>query len=121
MTTLRKRFGLTIRTLRKAKGLTQEMLGEKTGLHNTYIGAIERGERNPSLKCIEKIAKAFRVNIHELFSLPPIQRKTPAQREIIATEILSLMRNCDEHSLSLVRTILQDIIKWHKHQTRKGG
>lgn len=62
-----KNFGNNIRKLRKIKGLSQENLAFKTGLDRTYIGGIERGERNPSLKNIIKIAKALNVEISDLF------------------------------------------------------
>lgn len=61
------RFGKRIRQLRKAKGYSQEELAEKTGFHRTYIGMIERGERNPALKNIEKFALVFEIEIKELF------------------------------------------------------
>ena len=54
-----KKFGCKIRELRHAQGMSQEALAEKSGLHRTYIGGIERGERNISLINIEKIAKAL--------------------------------------------------------------
>ena len=54
-----KRFGCKVRDLRLAQGMSQEALAEKSGLHRTYIGGIERGERNISLINIEKIAKAL--------------------------------------------------------------
>jgi transcriptional regulator with XRE-family HTH domain len=62
-----KDFGKTIRFLRNQMEFTQEELAEKTGFHRTYIGQIERGERNPSLKNIEIFAKAFNYELYELF------------------------------------------------------
>ena len=53
--------------LRVQRNLTQEKLAEITDLHPTYIGRVERGERNLSLKNIEVFAKAFGVPIEELF------------------------------------------------------
>jgi len=61
-------FGSKIRKLRKTKGWSQEDLAFKTGLDRTYIGGIERGERNPSLKNIIKIAKSLNVEIYDLFN-----------------------------------------------------
>lgn len=62
-----KRFGLTIKRLRESKGISQEKLGEISDLHRTYIGMIERAERNITLKNIEKIAKALGTDISKIF------------------------------------------------------
>ena len=63
-----KRFGDKVRRLRVQKGITSQMeLALKVGLDRTYIGGIERGERNVALRNIEKIAKALGVSIGELF------------------------------------------------------
>lgn len=50
-----------------ARGLSQEELAFKASIHRTYLGGIERGERNPALKNIAAIAKALDVSIPELF------------------------------------------------------
>ena len=63
------KFGIKIQTLRKEKGWSQELLAEKSGFHRTYIGMIERGERNPSLINIEKFAQTFNLKISELLEL----------------------------------------------------
>ena len=60
-------FGCRVRQLRFNRGLSQEQFAERCGLHRTYIGAIERGERNVSLLNIEKIAIALGVKIVDLF------------------------------------------------------
>jgi len=61
-----KRFGCEVKKLRKAKGWSQEELGRRAKLHRTYIGSIERSERNVSLLNIERIAKAMGVQIESL-------------------------------------------------------
>jgi transcriptional regulator with XRE-family HTH domain len=60
------KFGKRVRKVRKEKGLSQEELSFKANLHRTYIGMIERAERNITLANIEKIANALEVNIKEL-------------------------------------------------------
>jgi transcriptional regulator with XRE-family HTH domain len=65
--TIQKQFGKRVRKLRAEKGLSQEELAFKVGIHRTYIGGIERGERNPSLKNIAAIAKALGVTLSDLF------------------------------------------------------
>lgn len=62
-----KVFGTKIRTIRLERDLSQERLAFLSGLHRTYIGAIERGERNISLKNIEKLAKALKISLEDLF------------------------------------------------------
>lgn len=64
---IRVAFGLAVRSLRKTKNMSQEQLAEKAQLDRTYIGGIERGERNISLINIEKIACALDVEVYELF------------------------------------------------------
>lgn len=59
-------FGQNVQKHRKALGLSQEQLAERAGLHRTYIGMIERSEKNITLRNIEKIAKALNINIQDL-------------------------------------------------------
>lgn len=66
-------FGKRIRQLRMQKGLSQEELGYEAGLHRTYIGQIERAEKNITLKNIAKIAKELDVNISELFDFSKLE------------------------------------------------
>lgn len=67
MFTIEKQFGKRVRELRLGKGLSQEELAFKSGVHRTYLGGIERGERNPSLKNVAALAKALGVTLSELF------------------------------------------------------
>ncbi|MET1172384.1 helix-turn-helix domain-containing protein [Paenibacillus amylolyticus] len=59
--------GNRIRELRKAKGWTQEQLAEAAGLHYSYIGGVERGDRNISLETLEKIINGLQVAAEEIF------------------------------------------------------
>ena len=67
MSDINKEVGLNIRKIREDKQLSQEKLATLADLHRTYIGQIERGEKNIGLKNIEKIAKALKVHIKDLF------------------------------------------------------
>lgn len=60
-------FGDTVQHLRKERNLSQLQLAEKADLHRTYIGMIERAEKNITLCNIEKIANALGVTIKDLF------------------------------------------------------
>ncbi len=55
-------FGLRVRKFRTERGYSQESLADKTGIHRTYIGGIERGERNPTLLMIHRIADAMKID-----------------------------------------------------------
>lgn len=59
-------FGNAIREIRTQRGISQEALADKCGLDRTYISGIERGERNPSLTNILKIAAALEVRAAEI-------------------------------------------------------
>ena len=63
-----KRFGKRLRLIRLAAGLTQESLAERAGLHPTYVGGVERGERNVGLDNILKLARALREHPSSLFA-----------------------------------------------------
>ncbi len=56
------RFGKAVRRIREAAGFSQEQLADRAGIHRTYIGGIERGERNPTLVTIHRIARALNVS-----------------------------------------------------------
>jgi transcriptional regulator with XRE-family HTH domain len=66
---IQKNFGERVRELRRKKGFSQEALALACGLDRTYIGSVERGERNISLLNIYKIAKALGVKARELFNV----------------------------------------------------
>lgn len=57
-----------LRTLRQQRGLSQEKLAELAGLHRTYIGSVERGERNISIDNIDALARALEINVPDLLS-----------------------------------------------------
>ena len=62
-----KKFGRAVRDQRQRMGLSQEKLAEEADLHRTYIGMIERAEKNVTLLNIQKISKALGVPISSLF------------------------------------------------------
>lgn len=59
-------FGLAVRKARKRKGLSQESLADLCGLHRTYIGGVERGERNLTLKSMVQISSALDTSVSKL-------------------------------------------------------
>ena len=79
-------FGLKIRQLRTDKNLSQEKLSFATGFHRTYIGMIERGERNISLTNMAVFAKVFEINVSELLDFSSINPKHSYKIYEIKTE-----------------------------------
>jgi len=61
------KFGERVRKERLKQGISQEKLATKAGVHRTYIGMIERAEKNITLENIEKVAQALNIPIKELF------------------------------------------------------
>lgn len=67
MSEIAKTVGQRIRSYRLQLGLSQEKVAELSGCHPTYIGQVERGEKNATLESIEKIAVAIKVPLSKLF------------------------------------------------------
>ena len=65
-------FGKKLREARLSRNLSQEALGDLAGIHRTYIGSVERGERNPSLEIICRLASVLMVQPSEL--MPELDR-----------------------------------------------
>jgi len=74
MSNINKEVGLNIRKIREDKGLSQEKLAALADLHRTYIGQIERGEKNIGLRNLEKIAKALGADIRVLVDTSKVDR-----------------------------------------------
>jgi transcriptional regulator with XRE-family HTH domain len=67
MEEVRIRFGKVLRERRRKLGVSQEAFADLCGLDRTYVGGIERGERNVALANIEKLARALKISLSELF------------------------------------------------------
>lgn len=106
-------FGNKVRALRKAQGLSQEKLAEKADLHYTYVGAVERGERNLSLSAIKKIARGLQVNISKLFIFDTF-KKTADESGLIKAEIMKLLTSLDTETLRIVSKVIKQILRLSK-------
>ncbi len=104
MQTIRARLGKRVRYLRTNLGWSQEKLGEKAGLHPTYVGGIERGERNVSLENLTKLSEAFQITLSELFQ--SLQRGSEGDRAL-RKKVKELLSEQDQAVKKLVSE-LQD-------------
>ena len=66
-TSLKSGLGAAIRHERSVLGISQGELADRAGLHRTYVSDLERGERNPSIQSIEKLARALHLSVATLF------------------------------------------------------
>ncbi|MBU6402399.1 MAG: helix-turn-helix domain-containing protein, partial [Verrucomicrobia bacterium] len=90
MPTIQELVGAKVRELRKARGWTLEELAEKAGKHYTYIGGLERGDRNVTVEVLHAVATALGVPIKSLFTLEPHPLET--RLNAAADDILSAIR-----------------------------
>lgn len=67
MATTKEKLGTRIQKLRKSLGYSQEELAEKINISRTHMGHIEQGRKSPSLKVMEKLAKALKVQVKDIF------------------------------------------------------
>ena len=74
---LQRRLGLNLRLHRKATGLSQEAFADLLGIHRTYMGGLERGERNVTLKTVERVAD--RLGIEPAVLLGPVEPTPPGR------------------------------------------
>lgn len=72
MMNLNEQIGLNIRTLREHKGWSQEKLAAVAGMHRNYIGQIERGEKNITIRNLARIAEALGISLSKLLDISEV-------------------------------------------------
>lgn len=102
--------GAKIRELRNHKGWTQEQLAEQAGFYYTYIGSVERGEKNISLLNLQKIADALKVDMNELFAYAK-EITVPSTKENTINELLEMMLKLKLTDLKKLKTIVKEFLK----------
>lgn len=104
-----KLVGTRIRALRKERGLSQEALGEKGGFHFSYIGQIERGEKNVSLLNLHKIAESLEVNLVQLFAYQDEEFMVTAAESDIQ-QIVSMLRDANDEKVRVAKNVLKELL-----------
>ena len=116
MDALLKEIGLSVNRYRKAQGLTQTALAKKAGLDYRYIGFVEQGRVNATVKTLEKITNALGICLCDLCP-PKNQRPEPKatkqnnEKEQIKNRILRNLNKCDIHALKLTDNFMKIIKK----------
>jgi transcriptional regulator with XRE-family HTH domain len=100
-------LGRRIRHLRNRRGITQEELGDKADVNYKYLGAIERGERNPSIDNLAKIAKALGIQLHELFVFEHEIEDT----QVLKKRIDDLLKNASKKEFKTIYGMVEAILK----------
>ncbi len=104
-----KLVGHRVRDLRKERGWSQEALGEKGGFHYSYIGQIERGEKNVSLLNLVKIADALEVGVPQLFAYLDDEEKYIGS-EADLQEIVKTLRTKKPHQVRMARNVVRELV-----------
>lgn len=104
-----KLVGARIRALRKERGYSQESLGEKGGFHFSYIGQIERGEKNVSLVNLAKIAESLDVNLIQLFAYIEEEFEVTEDEKQIK-EIVHLLRDSSPDNIRVAKNVIKGVL-----------
>ncbi|MDQ0914656.1 helix-turn-helix domain-containing protein [Paenibacillus sp. V4I5] len=105
-----KIVGARVRDIRKDRGLTQEQLAEVSGFHFTYVGAVERGEKNITLLNLEKMAEALNTEVQELFRYAELDLgQTSKQRDL--QEVLNLLMRQSNEEIKRAKLILSEFYR----------
>lgn len=112
MSKLAKTIGQRIRSYRTQLGLSQEKLAELSGCHPTYIGQLERGEKNATLESVEKIASSLNVSLSVLFENLGVKKMGEENIPLECYEFL-LTKNKEEQ-----KQILKILLEMDKYKNR---
>lgn len=110
-----KNIGIQIRILRKSKNISQEELSNIANLHPTYIGQVERGEKNLTISSLLSITNALDISLEKFFSL--IESNTPStldkENEILPYQkILYLLQDLNFKEQEALHKLIADLIRW---------
>ncbi|WP_047155039.1 helix-turn-helix domain-containing protein [Aneurinibacillus tyrosinisolvens] len=114
MSQLLKIIGERLRNFRKERGLSQEELAYLASLHSTYIGQLERGEKNVTIESLEKITRALGISLEELFRYV---QSTEKQRETsVLIEIISRLQGRSLEDQKTILKLLDLLTEWKDYK-----
>lgn len=100
-------LGIAVRTYRARLGWTQEELGERSGLHPSYIGQIERGVKKVSLETLRKLSAALNVGIADILGEKPVRYEPSGWEE----KLLGVLRDRPAREQSMVYRIAREALR----------
>lgn len=103
--------GRRIRDLRQQKKLSQEELGEISGFHFSYIGGVERAEKNISLLNLQKIADGLEVPLHELFLYSRHLRFKKTEKDNLINEIIHKLSDMSTSDLMKIQVLIDQLFE----------
>ncbi|CAN7734621.1 helix-turn-helix transcriptional regulator [Paenibacillus sp. LjRoot153] len=104
--------GARIRVFRKNRGLTQEQLGEKVSQPQSYIGGIERGEKNISLDTLERIVEALDIRPGDLFiSYDDSKSKDQIEKDKLIDFLNNLIKHRNIRELATITRLVEDVLR----------
>lgn len=103
-----KLIGDRIRDLRKQRGLSQEQLAELANFHYTYIGGVERAEKNITILNLIKIANALNVALYDLFEYTKLKSRAKSKADDL-DKILNLLLTLNSSDVKKVKNILMEM------------
>ena len=99
MSDIAKTIGQRIRNYRTMQGLSQERLAEMSGCHPTYVGQLERGEKNATIESIERISAALSISLSRLFEKMGNDQSEEQNIPLACYELLSAKNPTDQEQL----------------------
>jgi len=108
-----KTVGERIRQYRVQADLTQEQLAEKADLHTTYIGQVERGEKNISVKCLKQILNALGIPLSDFFTGIGSGNSSSGSKQDFPGMCYSMISSQPKEKQEIIYEILKSINKLH--------
>lgn len=110
-----KNIGIQIRILRKSKNISQEELSNIANLHPTYIGQVERGEKNLTISSLLSITNALDISLEKFFSLIESNNFSTLGKEneiLPYQKILYLLQDLNFKEQEAIHKLIADLIRW---------
>ena len=105
------KIGNRIKQLRNARGISQEELSLASGLNRAFLGQLERGEKNATVRTVDKICNALEISLHEFFSFEADQVDRTTDTFI---KLSSMFKELREEEIEQIVNIVKQIIAFRK-------